>query len=95
MTKDANGAKVWEVLLKASVPIVIIVAGAMLRNEIVDSRQDHQIEGVEEHVKDLRDNGIPKWLRDAVTRIESAQAMTNSKLDDMDVRLVKLEAKVR
>lgn len=89
--EKTNDNKVWEVLLKISVPLGFILGGAMVRNEIVDTRQDTQIQTNKEDI----DGKPPKWLSDAVTRIELTQARMESKLESLDDRMDKIEAKVK
>lgn len=92
MTNGKDGsARAWEVLFKIMVPVSMLAGAAMIRNEVVDGRQDEAIHRNKEDI----DEGPPKWLQDAVLRIESAQSKTNDKLEKMAERMTRIEAKVK
>ena len=78
--------RVWDVATKLLVPLVMACGVALVRNEIIDSSQDLRLEHLETSLP-------PKWLRDAVNRIERGVESNSKALSDLDKRIMKLENK--
>lgn len=54
------GDRIWDVLLKALVPAVTVLVGAVVIHEVRLGRIEERMEGLP-----------PRWLRDGVERIEA------------------------
>ena len=79
MTQSAAD-KIWEFLLKLMVPVSIIVAAAMIRNEVTDARQWDKIRHNEREIA----RRPPEWLKEDLEEIKNL-------LKDFDQRLRALE----
>lgn len=82
---DMNPARIWEFLMKASVPISFIVAGSLIRAEIKNATQDERMNQLDKETARVatiteRQAEPPAWLREQIAEIKS-------RLDKIDDRM--------
>lgn len=93
--KKNGAARVWDLIMRGSIPVLIIVAGAMVRNEVVDARQDTLLI---EHRRQL-DAMPPGWLQKSIedlsSEVREQRKEINSRLSAIETRIGVVESKVR
>lgn len=95
---DGRAAKVWEVLLRAAVPISIAVAGVVIAHEVRlgqhDTRLEHAEQMLDRHQESIGD--MPTWLRlNLVNKIETQGVQLTriqALLEAMEKRMERLES---
>lgn len=72
--------KLWDLAMKAAVPLSIILGGAIIAHEVKIGRHEERLEDVEQRVEHFDS----RWLRESVDEIKGT-------LRTMDTRLRELE----
>jgi len=79
------GEKVWDWLMKGAVVLSIAAGSALVRNEIVDSKQDLLIAANAEQIKKLP----PEWLIQMISEVKQNQKEMAAMLREVEKRLPK------
>ena len=83
--------KIWDVLTKFSVAISLVVGSAMIRNEIIDARQQQVLD---RHEREIQAKP-PEWLRDQIKEIGAGVKDNGKEIREIHIRMTKVESKIK
>lgn len=90
----STSTRVWELAMKAAVPLCFILAAALIRNEVVHTEHTVRIQSNERAIEKLP----PSWLKERINEIQRSQAELGARfeaaMDGVQQRLTALETKV-
>lgn len=85
------GTRVWDVAIKAMVPIVLVLAGVLIDAKVTNAVQDAELDRITSAIASMP----APWLREQMTALQAAQIRTtevlDTKLDALTNRLSRLE----
>ena len=87
---QSRSGRIWEILIKAAVPVSILLAGGMIKNEVTDALQSERIETLQDKVKST----APGSISDDVRRLLQVSATISDRLTRIETKIEQLE-KVR